>query len=82
MDELAAAAAVVAMSIDDDAEEDSELEDSPGASVQPQCTVSRCLISELQRQTRKTRAVFQWLEANGQRLVRYPCAHESRTAQR
>jgi len=35
MDELAAAAAVVAMSIDDDSEEDSELqlEDSPGASA-------------------------------------------------
>lgn len=33
MDELAAAAAVVAMAIDDDAEEDSELEDSPGAAA-------------------------------------------------
>ena len=31
MDELAAAAAVVAMSISDDADEDSELEDAPGA---------------------------------------------------
>ena len=33
MDELAAAAAVVAMSIDDDGEEDSELEDAPVAAA-------------------------------------------------